>query len=159
MFQSTPFLPLLLVTLAPAIAAQTPGGWDNVKLVPAGQEIRVTLNDGRKLNGKLQSATDDALLIATSKSPETLSRSTVARVSAKGKNHRLRNVLIGFGAGAGTGLIVGAIGDSRCSNTSFNCFPDKNFGKEALPPLGALIGAIIGLVLPTGGYHDVYRVK
>jgi hypothetical protein len=141
------------------LLAQPPANWDRVKQLAAGQEIRVSLNDGRKIRGAFQSATGDGLSIAAGKSPETLGRAMVTRVSAKGKNHRLRNVLIGFGAGAAGGLIVGAVRDSQCSNTAFSCFPGKNLGKEGLTPLGALIGAIVGVVLPTGRFHDVYRAK
>ena len=82
----------------------------------------------------------------------------IASVSTKGRNHRLRNALIGFGGGAGVGLIAGTASDSGCPKNG--CFRvGKNLGKEVLTPLGALIGVTVGALLPTGGWRDVYRAK
>jgi hypothetical protein len=114
--------------------------------------------DGRKLPGTFQSATDDALVIATGKSPETLSRPMITKVSSKGKGHRSRNALIGFAVGAGGGLVVGAIVDAdTCRSSCSGGF--KNLGKEGITPLGALIGAAVGALVPTGGWHEGYRIK
>jgi hypothetical protein len=153
---------ILLLALAPALIAQAPANWDSVKQLAGGKEIRVTLMDGRNLRGEFQSATDDALIVATSKSQETLSRTMVTKVSSKGKNHRLRNALIGLGAGAGTGLILGAVGDANsCHPGFFGCYEPlgRNFFKEVATPLGALIGGAVGALVPTGGWRSVYRVK
>ena len=70
--------------------------WDSVKQLAAGKEIRVTLNDGRNLRGRFQSATDEALTVAIPNSQEALSRTLVIRIASKGKGHRLRNSLIGL---------------------------------------------------------------
>ena len=86
----------------------------------------------------------------TTKSRETLTRLTIVKMSTKGRSHRLRNALAGFGGGAGVGLIVGAVSDSGCPKNG--CFPvGKNLGKVVFTPLGALIGVTIGALLPTGG--------
>ena len=149
---------LLLLLLATAVFSQGPSSWANVKQVGLGSEIRVTMTDGRKIVGAFQSAGDDDLLVQTAKSRETLTRITIAKVSTKGRSHRLRNALIGFGGGAGVGLIVGAISDGRCPKGG--CFAvGKNLGKEVFTPLGALIGVTVGALLPTGGWYDLYRAK
>jgi len=153
---------ILLLALAPALIARAPANWDSVRQLAGGNEIRVTLMDGRNLRGEFQSATDDALVVATSKSQETLSRTMVTKVSCEGKSHRLRNALIGFGAGAGTGLILGAVGDANsCHSGFFGCFEPlgRNGLKETVTPLGAVIGAAVGALVPTGGWRSVYRVK
>jgi hypothetical protein len=153
---------MLLLALAPVLIAQAPGNWDSVKQLAGGKEIRVTLMDGRNLRGEFQSATDDALMVATSKSQETLSRTMVTKVSSKGKSHRLRNALIGFGAGAGVGLILGAVGDANsCHPGLLGCFEPlgRNGLKETVTPLGAVIGGAVGALLPTGGWRSVYRVN
>ncbi len=147
--------PLLLVTLASALFAQAPANWDVVKKIDAGKQIRVRLADGRSVRGEFESATDDAVIVSTTKSQETLPRTTIAKVSSKGKSHRLRNTLIGLGAGAGAGLIFGSVADSECANEG--CFFGKSFGKELFTPAGALIGVLIGAVIPTGRWRDVYR--
>jgi len=126
--------PMLLLALAPALIARAPANWDSVKQLTAGKEIRVTLMDGRNLRGEFQGATDDAVTIATSKSQETLSRTMVTKVSFWSESHRLRNALIGFGAGAAGGLIAGAIGDAASCRPS--CFGGPNILAEGLTPLG-----------------------
>jgi hypothetical protein len=35
----------------------------------------------------------------------------------------------------------------------------KNLGKKVFTPLGALIGVTVGALLPTGGWHNLYRAK
>jgi hypothetical protein len=149
---------MLLLLLATAVLGQAPSNWASVKQLAAGSEIRVNMTDGRKIVGTFQRATDDDLLVQTPKSQETLARITIAKVSTKGRSHRLRNALAGFGGGAGVGLIVGAVSDSGCPKGG--CFPvGKNLGKEVFTPLGALIGVTVGALLPTGGWHYLYRAK
>jgi hypothetical protein len=149
---------MLLLLLATAVFGQAPSNWASVKQLAAGSEIRLNMTDGRKIVGAFQSATDDDLLVQTPRSPQALTRMTIAKVSTKGRSHRLRNALIGFGGGAGVGLIVGAVADNGCPKGG--CFPvGKNLGKEVFTPLGALIGVTVGALLPTGGWHELYRAK
>ena len=161
MFRSKLLSPLLLLALAPALVAQSRTNWDSVKQLGAGQEIRIVLTDGVEVRGVFLSATDDVLTFATPKSQEALTRIMVAKVFSRGKKHGWRNFLIGFGAGAGGGLIVGAITDAKtCQPTPFlGCFLGPNIGKVVFTPLGALVGGIVGALLPTGGWRDVYRAK
>jgi hypothetical protein len=164
MSRSIVIAPTLLLALAPLLVAQSPAKWDRVKQLVAGTEVRITLMDGRNLLGTFQSATDDALMFGTSNSQEALSRTMVARVSSRGTSHRLRNALIGLGAGAGGGLAVGAVLDANsCKNPAliFGCLQPvgNNFGKLVLTPLGGLAGGIVGAFLPTGGWNDVYRAR
>lgn len=113
--------------------------------------------DSRNLRGEFQGATDDAVTIATSKSQETLSRTMVTKVSFWSESHRLRNALIGFGVGAAGGLIAGAIGEAASCRPS--CFGGPNILAEGPTPLGAIVGGVVGALLPTGGWRDLYRVK
>jgi hypothetical protein len=146
----------LLLLLTSVLFAQVQP-WDTVKQLPPGKEVRVTLVDGRKLRGGIQSVTDDTLVL-TSKSTETLSRATVSKVATKGKSHRGRNALIGLGIGAVGGLAAGVGFDHTCPANGC-AFIGKNAGKEVLTPLGALIGVGVGALIPTGLWHDIYRAK
>jgi hypothetical protein len=122
--------------------------------ISAGTEIEARTG-GKRYRGQFKAVEDDALVIVTASGEERLARATVSRVSVKGPGHRLRNMLIGLGIGAAGGLTLGAIADARCTG---NCVEGKRpLGKEAGTPLGALIGAIIGVALPTGGWRVVYR--
>jgi hypothetical protein len=135
--------------------------WDKLKRLSAGQQIQVVQTDAKSTTGNFRSVTDEAIVVSTATGEQTISRQRVLRVSAKGPGHRKRNVLIGAGIGAGAGLGIGAAMDSssKCGQTSFclDIFP--NLGKEVVTPLGAIAGAIIGAVLPTGGWHEVYRAR
>jgi hypothetical protein len=53
-------------------------------------------------------------------------------------------------------LAIGAAGDSTCHS---DCFVGNNIGKEVLTPVGAIVGTIVGVAWPTGGWHEVYRSK
>lgn len=120
----------------------------------AGAEIEVRA-DNKRYRGQFQAAGDDALVMIVANSEQRLPRATVSRVSVKKPGHRLRNMLIGLGAGAAGGLILGTVADARCTG---KCIEGTTpLGKEVGTPLGLLIGAVIGVALPTGGWREVYR--
>jgi hypothetical protein len=146
----------LLMMLAAAAAIAQKNNWANVKSVPVGGEIRVSLEGGKSYRGQLQSLTDEALIIVAASSQETLARAQIRKIATKGDSHRLRNTLIGFGVGAGAGLAIGAGEDAQCSP---HCFLGNDIGKAIFTPMGAAVGAIVGVAWPTGRWHEIYRVK
>ena len=133
--------------------------WEILKQLSAGQEIQVVQNDAQFSRSNFRSVTDEAIVVSTATGDHILSRQSILRISSKGKRHRMRNALIGAGVGAGAGLGIGAALDSHraCTGLCFNILP--NGGKEIATPLGAVVGAIIGTVLPTGGWHEIYRAR
>src|SRR5579862_3247054 len=148
-----------LLLLIPPMSAQPSSDWASLGRTPAlsaGTEIQVKTTDDKRYRGKFQSASDDGLVLTTSSGEERLARSAIARVSVGRPGHRARNALIGLGAGAAGGLAIGAAADASCK--SF-CFVGNNLGKVIFTPMGALVGVLIGALLPTGGWHEVYRVK
>jgi hypothetical protein len=153
---------LAILLAAGVLAAQTPAAptsspgksdWANVKRLAAGEEIRVSMTDGKSFRGQLQSTTDESLIMVAASAQQTVARPKITKIATKGASHRTRNALIGLGVGAGAGLAIGA-GTDQGNHGWF-----QNFGKEVFTPLGALIGAIVGVAWPTGGWHEVYRVK
>jgi hypothetical protein len=144
----------LLILLTAALATAQKTNWANVKSLPSGAEIRVSLENGKPYRGQFQSATDDSLIVMGINSQETLPRAQISKIATKSAGHRLRNTLIGAGVGAGAGLGIGAGSDAGCSP---HCFLGNNLGKAIFTPLGALVGAIIGVAWPTGRWHEVYR--
>jgi hypothetical protein len=154
-----PGLPILALFLAPFLAAQPPArsDWANLNRLTAGDEIRVTIATRGPVRARFQRATNESLIVNTPGKEEPLDRASVVAVAIKGESHRKRNALIGLGVGAGVGLGVGAgIDASQCHNC-FNFLP--NIGKEVLTPVGALLGVTVGALLPTGGWHDIYRLR
>ena len=149
--------PDLVAALAATAAAQQAkpiANWANLNQLVTGAEIRVTLANGKTLRGFMQRVTPESLTINATTSQETLSRQDIRRVALKRPGHRGRNTLIGLAIGTGAGLAVGAGVDSQ-SRGQYDLFP--NSGKAVLSPLGALVGTVIGVALPTGGWREVYR--
>ena len=151
------FLPALLgAILAASAAAQQAkpiANWANLNQLVTGAEIRVTLANGKTLRGFMQRVTPESLAINATTSQETLSRQDIRRVDLKRPGHRGRNTLIGLAIGTGAGLAVGAGVDSQ--RRPGDWLP--SFGKVVLSPVGAIIGTVVGVALPTGGWREVYR--
>jgi hypothetical protein len=122
-------------------------------------DIRVTLVRGGSLRGSFQNASAESLVMTTTKGELTLSRQDIKRVQLKRSGHRGRHALIGLAVGAGGGLIgVAALHDAKACSTGFCVGPDVAHDvKLAVVPVGALIGAMVGAALPSGGWTDIYR--
>lgn len=143
-----------LVISAAAQPLQRGPNWERVESLPPGSEIRVLLAGGKTLRGFLQSATSDSLAINATMSQEKLLRPDIRRVQLKRPGHRGRNTLIGLAVGTGGGLAAGAAIDHAGPDYWF-----PNAGKAVFAPLGAIIGTVIGVAIPTGGWRTVYRVR
>jgi hypothetical protein len=146
---------LLFVLAAGAFAADS--NWKIVKTLTIGGDIKVSATGGKSYRGQLQSVTDDSLVVLAANTQQSLARAEVLKISTKGGSHRTRNALIGFGIGAGAGLGVGAAADS--GNCTGFCVGPRDLGKAVFTPLGAIVGAIVGVAWPTGTWHEVYRSK
>ncbi len=120
--------------------------WDNVKQLLPGEEVKVVLKDAKPHRGLLQTVTDEDLVIRLAAGDQKFARQDVLRVSSKSPSHRGRNAATGAAVGTvvvGVGLTIAAA---------------SGWGMLAGAILGGGPGAIVGAVLPTGGWHDVYRV-
>lgn len=149
---STPLLVATSIFAAMAQSQDSTNAWDNVSRLPHGSEVRATLTTGGTLRGILRNTSADSLVIDSTTGQQTLSRQDVRRVQVKRPGHRKRNALIGLAVGAGGGLAAGAAADASSSPSLF-----PNAGKEAFTGLGAIVGTVVGLVIPTGGWRESYR--
>jgi len=139
--------------------------WDNLKSLTPGQEIRVVMNNVESYQGKFKSLSDDGITLQQAAGEQTLPRKDVLRVSWKGQSHRARNILIGTAVGAGLGLTAGLVANHIINNVD-SCTnavlcngpgpPNPHWALIGTPVVGGA-GALIGAVVPTGGWHDVYR--
>ena len=157
---STPRHILLSALLGAALAATAAAqqvkpiaNWANLNQLVTGAEIRVTLANGKVLSGFTQRVTLDSLVINATTSQGALSRQELRRVSLKRPGRRGRNTLIGLAVGAGGGLAFGAVAVSRTRPGAMF----RNLGYAVFTPLGAIVGTVVGVALPTGGWRDVYR--
>jgi hypothetical protein len=151
---------------AQAVATPPKNDWANLKTLTAGTEMRVIATGGQTIRGSFVSVSDDALIVGQPKGERMLTRSMVASVSLKKKNHRIRHMLIGLGVGAAGGLAAGAGLDSAypCRYMDLGCVPAPGIGKypsnkELVTPVGAVLGLVVGTVLPTGGWREIYRSR
>lgn len=147
------FAVTLLLMAAVAAAQTSAANWNSVKALPQDTNVRVTAGS-RIVNGKIQRITDDAVVVATGSSQEMLNREEVSVVSAKKPGHRKRNALIGLGIGAGAGLGVGL--GAREGPGGFGPNLD-NAVTAGMTVAGALVGTIVGVLIPTGGWREIYK--
>ncbi len=145
---------LLAVALLSSISSAQDAGWQTLKQLAPGEQVKIVLNGGPSHRGALQSVGDDAIVIGNG---ESYPKQDVRRVLVRKRGHRGRNALIGLGIGAGAGLAGGAIIDNDCSKTSIIC--TGNAGKAILTPVFGVLGLTIGAVLPSGGWREIYRSR
>ena len=149
-----PLLLLFATTIAPSLRAADKADWSSLKGVAPAQTVKVTLTNGKSVQGEFQSVSDDALVIHLAGADQTFSRQEVRRLAIKRNGHRVKHVLIGAAIGAGAGLGAGVAVD-RCPPNSLICFGNK--GKGILTPGFALIGAGVGALLPANAWQEIYR--
>lgn len=140
----------MFVLLSQNMPAQS-NDWAIVKQLVPGQDVKVQLIKGKSYRGPVQSVADDSIQVGKD---HVIQKQDVRRVLLPKPNHRVRHTLIGLAVGAGTGLAVGAAADAGDKSGWF-----PNLGKEILPPFFGVIGMGVGMLLPTGGWREVYAVK
>jgi hypothetical protein len=141
----------LLFTLS--LGAQ-PADWSNLESIAHGAEIRVDISRQRPVQGSLQAVTADAVTLNSPSGQQTLGRSEVLQVSLKKTSHRKRNALIGLAGGVGVGAGIGLA--ARC--TGF-CPVSTGEITAVTTVAGALVGTVVGVVIPTGGWQKIYQLQ
>src|SRR5690349_1967615 len=97
---------LAAALLVPAILAAQPSDWTKVKSLAAGAEVRVEAN-GTRTQGRLQSTTDESMVVRTKSGDEMIARAQVTLVAEKKRSRRKKHALIGLGIGAAAGGALG----------------------------------------------------
>jgi hypothetical protein len=155
---------MLLLILSRAATAQTlESKWDTLKMLTPGTEVRVASANAKPIQGSLESVTDNDLVLRQAGGQTSLGRAQILSVSVKGKDHRLRNAMIGLGVGTAAGLSIGyGIGHAQanhCSNKGgWFCGLDEGVGTVVGGVAGILGGTLTGVFWHTGGWRKVYAV-
>ena len=125
--------------------------WSNLRPLVQGEEIRVVLNDGKSFRARFETFSEEAMVVSVATGREALARKDVLRVSTQGTPHVRWNIAIGMvvGAAAGAGAVALTCRHTDCTG------PVVGIGALFGIPVGALVGG----VMPTGGWHDVYRAS
>ena len=148
---------LLLGLMAAPLFGAGPGAdkqnWDNLKHLGPREQIRIVLSDFKAYRGEFQSVSEESVVVRVATGEQTFPRPDILRVSAKSKSRGHRNAWIGAGVGAGLGVVAVAM---DCRNDRLGCSPA---GVALGVPFGAGLGAFVGVLVPSGGWHDVYRAR
>jgi hypothetical protein len=147
------YLSAVAVLFAFNVSAQT-AGWGVLKSIAAGAEVRIVVSGKSSLHGTLVGVTDDSFLLSSGSGQQTFARQEVMRVSVKKKSRRKRNALIGLAAGAGAGLVFSLAG-YHC--TGFCPFPSKGEVTAVTTSAGAIVGTLVGVAIPSGGWREIYK--
>jgi hypothetical protein len=126
--------------------------WNIVQAITVGTQVRITTASGR-VEGALDQATAERLVLISGAGHETFERQQVSVVSVKKAGHRKRNALIGLGVGAGGGAAIGATGAG-----AGGWFTRGEYA-TLVGVFGALGGVVTGVLIPTGGWSEVYRTQ
>lgn len=133
--------------------------WDNLQQLAPGDNLRIVLNDAKSYKAKLESVNDNAIVVRLASGEQTFPRETVLRVSTKGRSHRGRNAFIGLAVGAAAGVIVGVASPELWQGTCEHGSCVDAGEVFALGVLGAGLGSVVGALIPTGRWHNVYRAR
>lgn len=135
--------------------------WDNLQQLAQGTEVQIVLKDAKSYRCKFQATTDESIVLRLVTGEQKIPRQNVLRVSSRAQRHRGRNALRGALIGAGSGLALGAVVDAnaKCLKNGPQVHCSSNYGKGFVAGNGAFWGAIIGALVPTGGWQDVYRAR
>ena len=160
------FAPLVILLisflLSPlTLVAQTgTSDWSRLSSVANGSKLSVKLRNGKKVDGTLSSVSDTALTLMVKNTSTEIKRDDIRSVHQVGGTSVTKSTLIGLGAGAGTGALLGVVGEATDNDNSFGCC-NGGAVTAGLTVLGAVAGAITGFVI--GKTHNkkvlVYEAK
>jgi hypothetical protein len=131
-------------------SAQSVGndGWGGVATSPAGQTLHVELKSGKKIKGKLGSASESGLTLLHGNTMENVERADVRRIHRESRKSAGKSTLNGAGVGAAAGAILGTAGGGGEGFISFS----RKQTAALFGVAGAVVGAITGLVIGLAGH-------
>ncbi len=125
-----------------------------MKALAPGTQIRVAAGTAKPIVGTLESVTDSDLVISQGTGPQSFPRPQIMSVAVKKKGHRLRNTVIGMGAGTAAGIGIG-FGAGYCSTSGW-CHLGEGIDAAIGGAIGLVVGTAAGLLWPTGGWRNIY---
>jgi hypothetical protein len=146
----------ILILFATQIHAQS-RDWQALSQIKDGEKIKVSRKQGASVTGSFKAWTPEQVTIGSTTTP----RSDVVKVE-RYRNaglSRRKKALLGAGIGAGAGFGIGAALGGGCRPQEYGpCFARGETG-AAGGGGGAIIGAIIGALLPHHGAEVIYAAR
>ena len=135
-----------LILLGPQDALAAGREWRQVQALRPGDPIKVVMKAG-VVEGKFVAANDDLLVIQLRKGNFTLDRASIKRLDQRlAGSNRGRNIVCGFAAGLGAGLVRGAFDTG-----------ENDLGRTMLTMPFMLVGTVVGATAPATRWETVYR--
>ena len=166
MIKAAILIPILALGAAAQTSAQTStqtsqSKWEAMKILSQGIEVRVAASNAKPVQGALDAVTDSALVLKQAGGARSFDRSQILSVSVKGKEHRLRNAMIGLGVGTAIGMGIGyGVGRAQSNNCTSKggwfCNLDTGAGFAVGGISGLVGGTLTGVFWHTGGWRKIY---
>lgn len=149
------FLKLMIAcVLAAAAHAQDRHDWQSVSQLQAGDHVRLSLKTGHD-NGAFHSWTAQDVAVGT----VTARREDVLKIERYGHGgSRAKHTAVGALIGFGGGFAIGA-GLTGCPSGSLGPCVTRPEGGAIVGGFGAVIGALVGAILPTHSKELIYSAK
>jgi len=147
---------LTLVAFCLPAVPQSSTNWEAVKALAPGTEIRIAPKGPGNVKGKVETVTEDSILVQSGKRKQTVLRADIlwidVRVSRR-KKHIARSTKTGAIVGAGIGLGFGLLCSAAVGSDGAVCYIAVPVGAG----LYAGLGAAIGVISPAGEWREIYR--
>ena len=147
---------LALAALCLPAFSQSTTNWEAVKALAPGTEIRIAPKGPGDVKGKVETVTEDSILLQSGKRKQTILRGNIAwidvRVSRR-KKHIAHSAKTGAIVGAGIGVGFGLLCNAAVGTDGAVCYIAVPVGAGLYAGLGAAIGAIS----PGGEWREIYR--
>lgn len=123
--------------------------WATLMTLHPGEQLYVTLTDGKKVEGKLISISETTLALSGGNKTTDLNSVDILRIYRKAGRSFKKPVLIGALVGGAAGSVVG-IAAGSCKPHDFLCFD-----RSITIPVGAGVGTIVGILtgVTIGVFH------
>jgi len=144
---------LLFVTLT---EAQDRSAWQSVSQLQAGDKVKLSLKTHGSMTGIFQGSTSDQVTVGST----IARREDVAKLERykRGGWSRGKTALVGAAIGGGVGVIAG-VAAGGCNHNSFGPCISRGEGGAVVGAAGAVLGAIVGALLPHHRTELIYASK
>ena len=134
------------------LAQKDQTSWANLNVLQLGHKIEVLDTSSKKYSGTLVRVSDSAITFNNKAGEQDIAKQNVRRVKLMENKHRLRNTLIGAGVGAG----IAAVGNVAAWDPHGFLSASEADATAGSAIFGALIGAIVGVFVPS--HLTIYNI-